>query len=226
VVIHYFLKLDQNAPPEEREELIDGALRIDPDEPNALSTKASFLIKEGQWKKAYELKAKAINHFSDLQRTHAAFPDLLARSALLALIQGDDWEAYLEWAKDENRRAPWVIVAHRIVGMDKNKERVEKAKELLSGQAEIEGGFEEWLGEPVEAATEEGEQEETTQKARPEAAERYTVSSIEQMTCAMREELIVRLLVERTRRISQQGEGGSPHSHNRRSKPTDIVSKL
>ena len=74
VVIHYFLKRDENAPPEEREELIDEALRVDPSEPNALSTKASFLIRKGQWKRAYELKAKAINHFSDLQRTHPAFP--------------------------------------------------------------------------------------------------------------------------------------------------------
>jgi len=59
VVIHYFLKQDLNAPPKEREELIDEALRIDPDEANALSTKASFLIRQGHWKRAYELKAKA-----------------------------------------------------------------------------------------------------------------------------------------------------------------------
>ena len=35
VVTHYFLKRDENAPPEEREELIDEALRIDPTEPSA-----------------------------------------------------------------------------------------------------------------------------------------------------------------------------------------------
>jgi tetratricopeptide (TPR) repeat protein len=203
VVIHYFLKLDQDAPPEEREELIDEALRIDPDEPNALSTKASFLVWEGQWKRAYELKRKAINHFSDLQRTHAAFPDLLARTALLALIQGDDWEAYLEWGKDENRRAPWVIVADRIVGMDKKKERAGKAKQVLSGQAEIEGGFDEWLGEPIEMEPDEGEQGDTTERAQSKSGERYRPSSIEQMTPQMREELIVRLLVKGITSISQ-----------------------
>ena len=204
VVIHYFLKRDENAPPEEREELMDEALRIDPNEPNALSTKASFLMRKGQWKKAYELKANAINHFSDLQRTHPAFPGLLARTALLALIQGDDWEAYLEWAKDENGRAPWVIVAHRIVGMDKKKGRVEKAKQLLSGQAEMEGGFGEWLGEPVEAEVDEGEQEDVTQGTRPKRAEGYTPSSIEQLTPKMREELIVRLLMKRMEKIGLQ----------------------
>jgi len=41
---------------------------------------------------SYFLKATSINHFSDLQRTHTAFPDLLACTALLALTQGDDRE--------------------------------------------------------------------------------------------------------------------------------------
>jgi len=207
VVIHYFLKRDENAPPEEREELMDEALRIDPNEPNALSTKASFLMRKGQWKKAYELKANAINHFSDLQRTHPAFPGLLARTALLALIQGDDWEAYLEWAKDENGRAPWVIVADRIVGMGSRKERVGKAKELLTGAKEFrefEGTFDEWLGETVEAEADEGEQQDATQGTRSEAAERYTPGSIAQMTPKMREELIVRLLMKRMEKIGLQ----------------------
>jgi len=42
---------------------------------------------------SYFLKATSINHFSAIQRTHTAFPDLLACTALLALTQGDDREA-------------------------------------------------------------------------------------------------------------------------------------
>ena len=112
----------------------------------------------------------------------------------------------MEWARDENDSAPWVIVARRIVGMDRKKERVAKAKELLSGQAEIEGGFEEWFGEPIEVQAGEGEQEDATQKARPKSPERYMPSSIEQMTPKTREEIIVRLLVEGMRR-ARQSEG-------------------
>lgn len=83
--------------------------------------------------------------------------------------------------------------------MDSKKARVEKAKELLTGAKEFresEGKSNEWLGEPVEAEVDEGEQEDARQEARPESAERYTPSSIEQMTPKMREELTVRLVVE------------------------------
>ena len=82
--------------------------------------------------------------------------------------------------------------------------RVQKAKELLTGAKqfrEFEGTFDEWLGEPVEAEVDEGEQEDGTREAWPENGERYTVSSIEQMTPVMREELIVRLLAEGMTRV-------------------------
>ena len=85
---------------------------------------------------AYFLKAASTNHFSDLQRTHPPSADLLAQTALLALVQADDWEAYLDWAEDENHSAPWAMVANGIMGMDSRKERVAQAKELLSGQTE------------------------------------------------------------------------------------------
>ncbi len=204
VVIHYFLKRDHDAPPEEREVVIDEALRIDPTEPNALSTKAGFLICDGQWKRAYELKAKAINHFSDLQRTHPAFPDLLARTALLAMIQGDDWEPYLEWAKDQNCRAPWVIVAEKIVGMGSKKERVAKAKELLSGEAEIEGGFDEWLGtKAIETEMGDVEQENGATGKPVRKAKKHTSDSIEAMGPKMRENLIVGLLAKGLGRVAE-----------------------
>ena len=76
-----------------------------------------------------------------------------------------------------------------------------KAKELLGGEAEIEGGFHEWLGEPVEAVVDE---EDKTEEARPKSAERYTPSNIEQITPKMRQELIVRLLVKGMERIGLQ----------------------
>jgi len=51
------------------------------------------------------------------------------------------------------------------------------------------------LGEPVEAKSDEAEEEDAQQGTWPKSAERYTPSSIEQLTPQMREELMVRLLV-------------------------------
>jgi len=57
-----------------------------------------------------------------------------------------------------------------------------RGKELLSGQAGIEGGLREWLGEPVEAEVEEEPQENTTQEEPAESRGRYTPTRIQQMT--------------------------------------------
>lgn len=58
---------------EEREGLIDEALRIDPNEPNALSTKASFLVRKGQWKKAHHYLSTALNGYDDRLHKHPGF---------------------------------------------------------------------------------------------------------------------------------------------------------
>ena len=76
-------------------------MRIEPSEPNSLIAKASFLMGRREWKAAWECQSKAITGFSNQQREHGAFPDLLARTSLLALIRGNnEQEYYLEWAID------------------------------------------------------------------------------------------------------------------------------
>lgn len=111
IIIHYFLKRDQNAPEAEREELIDEALRIEPEEPNSLIAKAGFLMRRREWKEAWGYQSKAINGFNNKQREHGLFPDLLARTSLLALVCGiDEQEYYLEWAQKLDGQTQSVVL--------------------------------------------------------------------------------------------------------------------
>jgi hypothetical protein len=96
---------------EVREGLIDEVLRIDPNEPNALSTKASFLVRKGQWEKAHHYLSTALNGYDDGLHKHPGFADKVARLSLLALILSEGHAQWLmEWAKGLDADSPWVIV--------------------------------------------------------------------------------------------------------------------
>ncbi len=83
------------------------------------------------------------------------------------MVMGDDEQVYLEWAQGLGPENAWVIAAEEIAGMGSKKEQVEKAKEILSGDAELGGGFDAWLGgETVEVGEENEEQESEPRKKR------------------------------------------------------------
>jgi hypothetical protein len=147
IFFHYLLKRDLNAPESEREQLVDQILALAPEDFNGLTLKSSFLTRRREWKKAWEHQMMALRSPSERQRNHSGFPVHLIRGALLSLIQGHEWEPWLTWAQDVGPQHVWVKAAERLFASETKKQQVERAKELLSGEADFEGqSFDEWLG--------------------------------------------------------------------------------
>ena len=207
-VYHYFLKREEKRPDDEQEELVDEILSLRPDDPTALFIKSQFLTDRHEWKRAWEVQTRAINHFSEKQRAYLTFHRLLARTYLLAVVLGEDGGVYLEWAKEIAPEDTWVKAASIVEGAGTKREMVDKAKELLSGEAEFgEMPFDEWLGEEaIEVEMGDGEQENGATEKRVRKAKEYTTDSIEAMGPEMRERLIVGLLAKGLGRIAE-GEG-------------------
>ena len=90
-----------------------------------------------------------------------------------------------------------VIAADKIMGMGSKKEQVVKAKEMLSGDAELGDSLDAWLGGwAIEDGEGETEQENEPEEKRVKKAKEYTSDRIERMGPEMRERLIVRLLAQ------------------------------
>lgn len=111
--IYYLLKRDQNAPPEERESIADQMLEMDPNDFTGLTLKATFLSSRKEWERAYELQVRAIARSTDDQREQPGFPRHLIRTALLSLLQGQEWKPFLQWARSVSPDSPWVGMGTR-----------------------------------------------------------------------------------------------------------------
>lgn len=192
---HYLLLRDRQAPENEQEKVVDEALTIAPFDYNMLTAKASILMRRREWKRAWECQHTAIS-YSDHVQGHVLFPRVLARTALLALVQGEDVQAFLEWGRELDWANAWVRLVDKVLALRSRTQQVAKAKELLTGEADFgDASIDVWLGSAVVAQAEEAQvtkepdDEQTTPK-------RYTPSVIEQMGPEMRREIIVGLLVK------------------------------
>jgi len=205
IFFHYLLRRDLNAPEDEREELADQMLALAPQDFNGLTLKSTFLARRREWKKAWEHQMMAIRDASDSQRNHAGFPMHLVHAALLSLIQGQEWEPFLIWARSIASDNLWVKLAEKLFSLDTKWQQVERAKELLSGEADFEGqSFDEWLGavpiiQPVVV-----EEKELAEKEPEKERQTYSHDHIERMGPEMREKIVVQILVKGIRRMEKR----------------------
>jgi len=197
---HYMLRRDLEAPAAAREELIDQALRIAPNDFTAHMVKAQFLMERREWKKEWEFSSSAIATSSERERERPGFPMHLIHIALLSLIQGPEWEPWFTWAQEVAPKDTWVRAAGKLFTLETKEQQVERAKDLLSMEADSEGqSFDEWLGTVPVMQPMVPQDEELPDEEPEEERETYSPSRIEQMGPVMREKIIIGLLVKATR---------------------------
>jgi hypothetical protein len=81
-----------------------------------------------------QLQSPAANEPFDPYRTHPQLPEMLVRTAVLALIVGEDEKVYLIWARSRDAEHEWVKLAKSITSTGTKKEAVDKAKRILTGE--------------------------------------------------------------------------------------------
>lgn len=200
--IHYLLKRDQNAPPEEREAIADQMLKMDPYDFTGLTIKATFLSSRKEWKRAYELQIRAIARSTDDQREQPSFPRHLIRTSLLSLLQGQEWKPFLQWARSVSPGSSWVEMGEKVFALQTKKQQVSVARQYFTGQVGVQERIEEYLESPVVKPLVAGYAE-RAEEVRPTQGATYSQSHIERMGPVLREKIIVQLLAKAVR----TGEG-------------------
>ena len=196
--IYYLLKRDQNAPPEEREAIADQMLEMDPYDFSGLTLKATFLSSRKEWKRAYELQIRAVARSTDDQREQPGFPRHLARTALLSLLQGQEWKPFLQWARSIAPDSPWVEMGEKVFALQTKKQQVSVAKQYFTGQVGVQERTEEYLESPVVKPVMSGYAEQI-EEARDGQREAYSHGHIERMGPVLRQKIIVQLLAKAVR---------------------------
>jgi len=200
--IYYLLRRDQNAPPEEREAIADQMLEMDPYDFSGLTLKATFLSSRKEWKRAYELQGRAIARSTDDQREQPSFPRHLIRTALLSLLQGQEWKQFLQWARSVAPDSPWVEMGEKVFTLPTRKQQVSVARQYFTGQVGVQERVEDYLESPVVKPVVSGYAERSEEVRQTQGAT-YSRSHIERMGPVLREKIIVQLLAKAIR----MGEG-------------------
>jgi hypothetical protein len=196
--VHYLLRRDHNAPPEEREAIADQMLEMDAGDFNGLTLKATFLSSRKEWKRAYELQVRAIARSTDDQREQPGFPRHLIRAALLSLLQGQEWKPFLQWAKSVVPDSPWVEMGENVFALPTKKQQVSVAKQYFTGQVGVQERVEQSLETPVVKPVVAGYAEQAEEVRQTEGAT-YSRSHIERMGPVLREKIILQLLAKAIR---------------------------
>jgi tetratricopeptide (TPR) repeat protein len=196
--IYYLLKRDHNAPPEEREAVADQMLEMDPYDFNGLTLKATFLSSRKEWKRAYELQTTAIARSTDDSREQPSFPRHLIRTALLCLLQGQEWKPFLQWARSVAPNSPWVEMGEKVFALQTKKQQVSVAKQYFTGQVGIQERTEEYLETPVVKPLVAGYAE-RAEEVRHDQRATYSRGHIERMGPVLRQKIIVQLLAKAVR---------------------------
>ncbi len=196
--VHYLLRRDHNAPPEEREAIADQMLEMDPYDFNGLTLKATFLSSRNEWKKAYELQIAAVARSTDDQREQPSFPRHLIRSALLSLLQGQEGKPFLQWARSTAPGSPWVGMGEKVFALQTKKQQVSVARKYFMGQVGVQEREEEYLESPVVKPVVSGYAEQA-EEVRHDQGATYKQSHIERMGPVLREKIVVQLLAKAVR---------------------------
>jgi len=205
ILTHYQLKQFLEAPLAEKEELIDQALAISPDHEIARILKAELLARRREWKRAWELMCQVLQVPSPELVEQDVFPMHLVHAAVLSLIQGHEWEPWLTWARSVDAESTWVKAAERLFSLDTKKQQVERAKELLSGEADFQGqSFDEWLGAVQAIQPVVVEEKELAEKGPEEERKTYSHDHIERMGPELREKIVVEILVKGIREMEKR----------------------